>query len=321
RLQEGGIIEPVDASPWVSNLVVAKKKSGGLQVCLDLKAVNKAVIPDKNPLPTVEFSVSTVFTKLDLRRGYLQIPLHPNSQNLTAVVTHIGAFCYTVVPCGLSSAPSCFQKVTSTIFAGTPGMVIYINDIVVHGPTLASHDELLHRVFKVLNHNHLTLTRDKCVFATDTIEFVSFRLRAAGLTPASNIEAIQHIPEPTTPAQVASFLGMTANYLQFLPHYSATTAPLRQLLQKDAPWVWNPACSEAVRLLKVRLTSPSVLAHLDFPSPTLVTCDASSTAVGAVLYQLHNGVEQPIAIASRALSPMGKRNSVGEWEALVCVWA
>ncbi|KAJ8367779.1 hypothetical protein SKAU_G00078070 [Synaphobranchus kaupii] len=47
QLLEAGIIEPVDASPWVSNLVVAKKKTGALRVCVDLRAVNKAVIPDK----------------------------------------------------------------------------------------------------------------------------------------------------------------------------------------------------------------------------------------------------------------------------------
>ena len=33
KLLELGIIEPVNASPWISNLVIAKKKSGGLRVC------------------------------------------------------------------------------------------------------------------------------------------------------------------------------------------------------------------------------------------------------------------------------------------------
>ena len=75
-LLDAGIIEQVDASPWVSNLVVARKKSGSLRPCITLRQVNKAVIPDKFPLPTVEelsakFNGSTVFSKLDLRQGYL----------------------------------------------------------------------------------------------------------------------------------------------------------------------------------------------------------------------------------------------------------
>lgn len=54
RLLDAGIIEPVDASPWISNLVVVRKKSGALRVCVDLRAVNRAVIPDRDLLPTSE---------------------------------------------------------------------------------------------------------------------------------------------------------------------------------------------------------------------------------------------------------------------------
>ncbi len=66
KQQAEGIIEPVDASPWVSNLTVAKKKSGGLRACMDLRAVNKTVIPDRYPLPSIEeptthFHGSTIF--------------------------------------------------------------------------------------------------------------------------------------------------------------------------------------------------------------------------------------------------------------------
>ncbi len=141
QLLDVGIIEPVDASPWVSNLVVAQKKSGALRVCVDLRAVNKAVIPDRFPLPTSEeltaqFHGSTVFSKLDLRQGYLQVPLHPNSRNLTAFVTHAGVFRYTRMPFGLSSAPSCFQKIMVSVLAGIPGVAIYLDNVVIHGPTM-----------------------------------------------------------------------------------------------------------------------------------------------------------------------------------------
>ena len=326
-LLEAGIIEPVDASPWVSNLVVAKKKSGALRVCVDLRAVNKAVVPDQYPLPTSEeltaqFYGSTVFSKLDLRQGYLQVPLHPSSRNLTAFVTHVGVFRYTRMPFGLCSAPSCFQKVMVSVLAGIPGVAIYLDDIVVHGPTTNVHDERLNRVFAALAKHTLTLNTEKCVLAVPEIEFVGFRLSAGGITPLqSNVDAIQAIPDPSSAAQVASLLGMAGYYLKFLPQYSDTTAPLRRLLRKDEPWVWSQACSDAVRALKMQLVSPPVLAHFDIASPTLVTCDASSVAIGAVLSQIQNGVERPVAFASRALNQTEQRYSVGEREALACIWA
>lgn len=119
--------------------------------------MNKAIIPNKYPLPTAEeltslFHGSTVFSKLDLRQGYLQVPLH-----LTAFVTHAGVFRYTRMPFGLSSAPSCFQKVMSTVLAGVPGTAVYLDDIVVHGTDQATHDARLHRVFVALTKHHLTL--------------------------------------------------------------------------------------------------------------------------------------------------------------------
>lgn len=322
-----GVIEPVNASPWISNLVIAKKKSGGIRVCVDLRSVNKAVIPDKYPLPTAEeltayFYGSTVFSKLDLRQGYLQVPLHPSSRDLTAFVTHAGVFRYTRMPFGLSSAPSCFQKVMTTILAGIPGVAVFLDDIVVHAPDVQTHNDRLSRVASALMAHNLTLNGEKCTFAASAIDFVGYRLTSRGIAPLqSNIEAIHRIPEPTSTSQVASFLGMTAYYLRFLPQYSQTTAPLRQLLKKEEPWNWTSACSEAVRTLKSQLTTPPVLAHFNPDSQPIVTCDASTQALGAVLSQMQDGVERPVAFASRALTPTEQRYSVGEREALACVWA
>ncbi|KAL0150690.1 hypothetical protein M9458_053994, partial [Cirrhinus mrigala] len=295
RLLSAGIIEPVDASTWVSNLVVATKKSGALCICVDLRRVNNAVIPDKYPLPmteelTAQFYGSTVFSKLDLREGYLQVPLHADSRNLTAFVTHEGVFRYTRTPFGLSSTPSCFQMVMTTVLAGIPGVVIYLDDIVVHGPTVDIHNERLNKVFDTLAKHNLTLNAEKCLFAVPVIELVGFKLSEQGISPLqSNIEAIQSIPEPTSPAQVASFLGMTGYYLKFLLRYSNTTAPLCQLLRKDEPWVWTQECTEAVHNLKAQLTSPPILSHFSTSCKTMVTCDASATAIGAVLSQEQNG--------------------------------
>lgn len=327
RMLEGDIIEQVNASPWISNIVVAKKKDGGLRICVDLRSVNKAIIPDRYPLPTTEeltaqFYGSTVFSKLDLRQGYLQVPLHPDSRNLTAFITHKGVFRFKRMAFGLCSAPSCFQKIMASILAGIPGVAVFLDDIVVHGSTTTEHDERLHRVFSALATHQLTLNGGKCVIGASSIEYVGFRLSAEGISPLlSNTEAIQRVPEPTSPAQVASFLGMTAYYLRFVPQYSETTAPLRRLLKKDEPWLWTPACSEAVQCLKTQLTSPPILAHFDPASPTLVTCDASAIAIGAVMSQVQGGTERPIAFASRALTPTEQRYSVGEREALACLWA
>ena len=141
------------------------------------------------------------------------------------------------------------------MLAGLTMVAVYLDNIVVHGPDLHIHDYHLHSVFSALLRNNLILNVGKCIFAAPAIEFVGFRLSA------KCIEAVLRIPRPTSATQVASFLGMTAYYLWFLPHYSQTTAPLCQLLKKDKPWAWTASFLRCGRPTK----EP---AH---PSPSLVS--------------------------------------------------
>lgn len=181
----------------------------------------KAVDPDKYPLPTVEelsakLHGSTVFSKLDLRQGYLQVPLHPDRCDLTSM----GVFHFTRMPFGLNSAPCCF------------------------------HNDCLFRVFDMLTRHNLTLNGEKCIFAAPVIEFVGFRLTADGLGPLHwNTDAMLRLPEPFCPAQLSSFLGMTAYYLRFLLRFSDTTAPLRVLLGLDPCMLHRSQPAEVTALL------------------------------------------------------------------------
>ena len=76
-----------------------------------------------------------------------------------------------------------------------------------------------------------------------------------------------------------------------------------------------------VKKIKEKLSSAPVLGAFDSSAETYITSDASAVAIGAVLSQVKDGVEHPIAFASRALTPAEKNYSVGEREALAVVWA
>ena len=97
---------------------------------MDLRKVNQALIPGKHPLPTIEditakFHGSKVYSKLDLKQGYLQLPLAEEGHYFTAFVTHTGVYQFKRMPFGLSSAPRAFQKVMVTVVAGVPGVAVY----------------------------------------------------------------------------------------------------------------------------------------------------------------------------------------------------
>lgn len=67
-----GVIEPVEASPWISPVVITKKAGGKLRFCVDLRSLNQCVVADTFPLPNITELVTTlkgskVFSKLDLK--------------------------------------------------------------------------------------------------------------------------------------------------------------------------------------------------------------------------------------------------------------
>lgn len=164
----------------------------------------------------------------------------------------------------------------ATIFAGILGVVVYLYNIVVHGATSVLHDNLL----GVLAHYNHTLNTENCIIAVPVIELVGFHLTTDGLIPLyTNNDAVLCLPEPSWPAQLLSFLGMTASYLCFLPHYSETNGSLCTFL-KQVPWSWTPACSTTVFWLTSQVTSLPVLTHFDLRSPISVSCNASNTIVG-----------------------------------------
>lgn len=81
RLIKLGIIEPVDkTTPWVSQLIVTKKKDDSLGICLDSYGLNKAFIREHYTMPILEdvlrdMNNARIFTKAELSLGYWHINL------------------------------------------------------------------------------------------------------------------------------------------------------------------------------------------------------------------------------------------------------
>ena len=169
RMVKTGVLESIDASDWVSNMVIARKSDGAIRICADLTNVNKAIIPDRYPLPTIDelsqfFAGSAFFSKIDLKWGYLQVRLHETAQQLTAMITPFGLFKWKRLPFGLCSAPSNFQKIVAQIIDGIPGVKNLLDDIIVSGHTQQQHDDRLECVLKRLSDHNVIINDKKILF-------------------------------------------------------------------------------------------------------------------------------------------------------------
>ena len=116
RMVPDGVLKHIEAADPVSNMVVAHKSNGAIRICVDFTNVNKAIVQDRYPLPTIDelaefFAGSRVFSKIDLRWGNHQVKLHESSGHLTSMITPFGLYEWQRLPFGLCSAPSSFQKI------------------------------------------------------------------------------------------------------------------------------------------------------------------------------------------------------------------
>ena len=152
---------------------------------------------------------------------------------------------------------------------------VYLDDILVSGRTLEEDRANLLTVLSRLQTAGLRLRIEKCSFMQESCVYLGHRLGAEGIHPTNEkLLVLQNAPEPKSVSELRSYLGMVNYYHKFLKNRSAVLAPLHELLQKDTPWHWGSAQSQAVEESKALLQSSQVLVHYDPRLPLVLSCDA-----------------------------------------------
>ena len=162
------IIEPSE-SPYASSVVVAKKSDGNNRICIDFRKLNKVTVFDAEPMPDPEemmakISQSRYFSKIDLCKGYWQIPMRPQDRDLTSFLSPDGLFRFKVMPFGMSNSPATFNRLTRKVLKGLQYPVCFLDDILIYTESFEEHLLELKRVFERLRQAHLTAKPSKCEF-------------------------------------------------------------------------------------------------------------------------------------------------------------
>lgn len=322
-----GFIQP-STSPWGSSVLFAAKKDGGWRMCIDYRALNKATIKNAYPLPRIDdifdqLRKAKYFTKIDLRSGYHQIRLDPETIPLTAFRTKYGFYEFTVVPFGLTNAPAVFMNLMNDVFRPYlyDFICVYLDDILVYSETYDDHLKHLRLALEKLREHKLYAKLSKCQFARTTVDYLGHVISEKGFSMEDyKVQAIRTWATPRSKKDVQSFLGMVNFYRRFIKGMAAVATPLTRLTG-NVDFEWTPDAQKAFEQLQDLTTSAPVLRPFDKRYPIYVSTDASGYAVGAVLEQDDGRGRRPVAYFSLTLNIHEQRYSIRERELLAVVQA
>ncbi len=282
-----------------SALEPVNKPDGSIRCCGDYGPLNAITQIDKYPIPHLQdFSAHLfgckIFSKIDLIRGYHQIPMAKGDRHKTAIITPFGLYEYSRMPFGLKNAAQTFQRLMDTVTNGLDFVFVYLDDILVASQNKDQHLLHLKLLFQRLSDYGLAINPKKCQFGKSTLIFLGHLVTTEGIKPdKGKIQAIKNFPKPTIIKSLQEFIGMINFYNRFIKNAAYILKPLYDMLQgkRSARQLinWTQFAENAFEKAKEELAKATILAHPKPNAEINVTTDASDIAVGAVLQQFVKG--------------------------------
>ena len=315
-------------SPYASPIVTVKKKDGNIRVCADYRKLNRITVFDPEPMTSAEDLFARMgncryFSKVDLSKGYWQIPMEEEDISKTAFITEKGHYEFRRMPFGLVNSSATLVRILREVLDGMDCTESYMDDIVIFTQNWDEHLEEIGELCDRLARAGFTVKPSKCEFGTKNMEFLGHTIEEGGKVSLQedNKKKIEEAKRPNTKKEVRAFLGLTGYYREFIPKYAEIAKVLTDLTMKRMPnkIIWNEECESAFQELKKALISNPILRLPQIKEKFILRTDASDIGLGFALMQEFEDGIFPIAYGSKKLSPCEMKYSTMEKEGLAII--
>ena len=297
---------------------------------MDFRAVNAITQPDPYQMPLIEeilemLASARFISKVDLNKGFHQIPIEEVDIPKTAFCTPWGKFEFCFMPFGLRNGPAVFQRLMDRILhQDKDSAQVYIDNIAIFSSSWDAHCRDIAKVLDRLRGAGLTANIRKCQWGQTKCEFLGHIVGEGKVSPAElKVKAVRDFCQPLTKKQIRQFLGLTGYYRRFVQNYAEHSFLLTEATKKSAPdrVLWCDAMFDEFKYLQSSLCCiPSLTLPVSGDQFVLQT-DASGVGLGAVLSVQRDDEELPVAFYSRKLQPRERKYSATELEGLAVVAA
>ena len=204
EMLDNGVILP-SSSPWNSPIILVHRKGKARFVC-DYRDLNKETKRDTYPLPNMKDCIEKMegakfFTTLDAASAYWSVKIKESDREKTAFSLPHGKYEFNVMPFGLNNASATYQRLIDICLSGLPAsrMIAYLDDIVIFSKSFSEHMSDVEKVFKRLSDTKISLRADKCLIASDEVNFLGYHLSESGIKPQSDlVDAINSFKRPNS---------------------------------------------------------------------------------------------------------------------------
>ncbi|AXS67831.1 ORF3 [Dioscorea nummularia-associated virus] len=289
------VIRPSQSRHRTAAFIVNKHSEqvrGKSRMVYNYKRLNDNTYKDQYTLPSIDYLLlkikdKIVYSKFDLKSGFHQIMMDPQSIEWTAFVCPQGHFEWIVMPFGLKNAPSVFQRKMDNIFKKYSEFVcVYIDDILIFSESIQQHVQHLLQFFQVCKEEGLILSKTKLKIGVANIEFLGLEIGEGKVQLQPHIlKNILEFPEDQleTLKGLQKFLGILNYARNYIPNLSKYTRIFYNKCSSKGERKFNSQDWKMVRKIKEVITK---LPPLILPKPQsyiIIETDGSLEGWGGIL--------------------------------------